>query len=108
MASLAYQVTGFAYQGIGQFAYQGSVDGGVTVPGGVRKRGRQFTAKLREIEKREDLGEFLKKRLNLPLIEEPAVSAKPKLVVKKSVLKIQEVDDNDMRKRILIMLGNIL
>lgn len=26
MAILAYQVTGFAYQGAGQFAYQGSVD----------------------------------------------------------------------------------
>lgn len=29
MAELAYQVTGFAYQGSGQFAYQGSVDGAV-------------------------------------------------------------------------------
>lgn len=26
MANLAYQVTGFAYQGAGQFAYQGSTD----------------------------------------------------------------------------------
>lgn len=30
MANLAYQVTNFAYQGAGQFAYQGSVDGAAT------------------------------------------------------------------------------
>ena len=28
MADFAYQVTGFAYQGAGQFAYQGSTDAG--------------------------------------------------------------------------------
>lgn len=78
----------------------------VQTPAGVAKRRKKYTARLVEIEKREELGEFLKKRLNLPLIEEP--KPVPKLVVKKSVLKVQEVDDNDMRKRILIMLGNIL
>lgn len=78
----------------------------VQTPAGVSKRRKKYTARLTEIEKREELGEFLKKRLNLPLIEVP--KPVPKLVVKKSVLKVQEVDDNDMRKRLLIMLGNIL
>ncbi len=52
MANLAYQVTNFAYQGIGQFAYQGSVDVPPTpaVPdnptGGGGVRGRQYVQVL--------------------------------------------------------------
>ena len=43
MANLAYQVTGFAYQGIGQFAYQGSIDAVTTAtPGRTLRPGRTF------------------------------------------------------------------
>lgn len=56
MANLAYQVTGFAYQGVGQFAYQGSVDAQPGTPrdpgsgSGGRKRKRIPFAHLFEIE----------------------------------------------------------
>lgn len=42
MANVAYQVTDFAYQGAGQFAYQGSADGPLPVTGATPGRRRTF------------------------------------------------------------------
>lgn len=74
MAELAYQVTGFAYQGSGQFAYQGSSDDTTTV-GGVKKR----TIRLRDVENREDLADFIKTQMNLKHADLVPEAPKPRL-----------------------------
>jgi hypothetical protein len=63
VANFAYQVTNFAYQGAGKFAYQGSTDA-VSTPPGV-KHHRPPVIRFREFEKREDIAAFLKAQLKL-------------------------------------------
>ena len=69
MANLAYQVTGFAYQGAGQFAYQGDAGGTVPVvppPSGVKRgRKRELIVNLRDVQNRESTADFLKSQLRL-------------------------------------------
>jgi hypothetical protein len=82
VADLAYQVTGNAYQGSGLFAYQGSVDGSVSVtPAGVRRgRKREVIVNLADVQSRESTADFLKSQLRLrhpasAFIDEPDKSA---------------------------------
>jgi ribosomal 50S subunit-associated protein YjgA (DUF615 family) len=106
VADTAYQVTNFAYQGAGQFAYQGSTDDIAVSAGGVKRKPRVI--RLRDEESREKLAEFIKGELlrQFPELNPPVAQPRPTQararVSSEDVSRAMELErTEETRKRII-------
>lgn len=75
MAILAYQVTGFAYQGIGLFAYQGSIDVPLTEEQASNWQATYWKHKSKADRENEEMLERIKLGILPPLEREETLAA---------------------------------
>jgi len=87
----AYQTSGFAYQGAGQFAYQTDAGDTATRVSGVKRR--KVTVNLSDLKvlDRESTADFIKSRLNLKKSEPDDVDLK---VVKPRKYRVKKGDEH--------------